>query len=168
MSTASRASTQLGYRFFPSILISLTELDYVFPQSVEVSRLVWLGLASGSFHRCTFVPLLLRVAAVASRCWSWEVWELLDIPLEVCQPCGTILGNGAGLEAAEWPGECLVSPWCLWLSWAAAMPRGGGWTPFSPSLAGHGPVSCPGATLPTCPSNSFSFLKGTSNTWHSK
>lgn len=113
MSTASRASTQLGYRFFPSILISLTELDYVFPQSVEVSRLVWLGLASGSFHRCTFVPLLLRVAAVASRCWSWEVWELLDIPLEVCQPCGTILGNGAGLEAAEWPGECLVSPWCL-------------------------------------------------------
>lgn len=101
--------------------------------------MVWL-LAISTDALCAPAPQQCH-AVVASRCWSWEVWELLDIPLEVCQPCGTILTTGAGLEAAEGPGDCLVSLWCLWLSWTAAMPRRGGWTPFSPSLPGHGPVS---------------------------
>lgn len=65
MSAASRSPTQLGYRLFPSILISLTE--FRFPQSVEVSRLLWL-LAPSTDGPCA---LLLRVVAVASRCWIW-------------------------------------------------------------------------------------------------
>lgn len=118
------------------MLISLSSvaLYTVFSQSVEVSRLLWLL----AVPRTLPVSLLLRAAAVAP--WGWEVWELLDLVWKF----GSIPAAGAGLEAAEWSGECLVSPWCLWLGWAAAMPRRGGWAPFPPSLPGHGPVSSHG------------------------
>lgn len=119
MSTASRASTLLGDS---RVSLSPSWVTGSFPQlghrcflstgsqvfsllSVGVSRLVWLLAAPGMLP----VPLLLRAAAVAPRCWGWEVWGLLDLPLEVWRPCGTIPVTGAGLEAAEWPDGCLVT-----------------------------------------------------------